>query len=1129
MNKLAIDNARLDAIKKEADEGLFTAARLDLDSCIGSDAFDLTDPVIRARFLRTRAYLALRDNDFVTADVLSSRAKELDDSEDQRILESNIVFLRDGPAKALEKLPVGGTKTTILRSKLLYFLGKPQEGLSLLQKVTATDDESAEFHRVFASLALSSHQYATATLHANQAFSIAPRNFQVRFTCGIVYYYACVPEDLIPRSPDSVPEPFPTFLLTLDKTARLFLRRADQLFSDCLLTLDSNDVLVAPLQLWRLACLSTDPDRKNEATDLARTLLYDKRLDGAVQWIVRYNLDVDLSDWISKSSKAAAEGNSTPEVRRALAWVWIERGDLPKAQALLEVADKDESDADRLSRKLLLSRSYAVGDDFANALAVLENDNDPQLDPVRKMLSDELLASQEARSDRYSNDALGLLARVTKAAADRDWSFVVSHTDELLSRLKTPPAVRVSLLGLYNTKRFADFLKLYDENASWSGLSADSSLRRAHISALWNLNRRSDAVLEAKQLFDEEPTAANGDIYGRLLFESGDLESIAVISRRLRDAADLTPEIALRFATWLQDSSPQDAGILWDRAMDKGVGEELATAALSIADKVGRGQKTEPLIRTIQELAERGTGEVTVQTLEQVLDLNAQIAKANQLASGQYRFGTIPIHIVADMTRMPIFVSHWLEPTLNMRRTPGRWTSVYVRHGSRGSLSRASFSESRILIDTTAVFICDLLGVLPLVTSRFKKVIIPDSIFGLLAEMKDRILPGQPRRIEHIRNIVETIEKHGIRRIPTQNGFTWAQANDGYFVTNLPPIDPKTGNRLELTDIMTQKGLNLTRLISDLATNGTINQWQADKAIQVAGTEGKEPMMGPSIPSGATLLASAVILEYLAEADLLGPILGDGYKLFITEDDSRFLRTRVEEADQRVRFAQDLDRVRQTVRDGVGSGMFELASGALQQPTVLESNARSIAILLETAQTGDLLLVDDRFCNASIHNGKGATVVSTFDVLSSLNAANVLGDEDFFRILLDARRSALFFIPLTSRELRYHLQEARISDGRVAETRSLRDIRRYIGACLSTQAGLRIVAPDDERPFLSSLDDALAEVLRIVEASEARDAFKEYVVMNLHAAEISALRRDIDSNELAAFKSLDSLVHKLET
>jgi len=416
---------------------------------------------------------------------------------------------------------------------------------------------------------------------------------------------------------------------------------------------------------------------------------------------------------------------------------------------------------------------------------------------------------------------------------------------------------------------------------------------------------------------------------------------------------------------------------------------------------------------------------------------------------------------------------------------------------------------------------------LPLLANRFEKAVIPETIFGLLLEMKDRILPGQPNRIDQMRDIVETIEKHGIQRIPTQDGFSWAQANDGYFVTSMPPTDAKSAELIPITESMTRYGLNFRRLISDLFSLNAITQWQADSAIASAGTEGTVDALGATIPRGAKLLCSAVSLEYLDQAKLVGSILTEGFKLYVTDADTRFLVAQVAEADQRMRFAHGLEHVRQIVRDSVASGRFELTVDT-PSATTLESNAHSFAMLLATARSADILLVDDRFCNAHINNDKGARILSTLDVLSALNASEKLSDEDLFRSLLDARRGGLFFIPLSSSELHFHLKSTRIHEGHVLESRSLRIIRHYIGASLSPAVGLRLVSPDDERPYLHTLDDALAASIDLCQTSDNADAWREYIVVTLHAAEISALRKAVDSNELSAFRSLDDLVRRLE-
>jgi hypothetical protein len=106
-------------------------------------------------------------------------------------------------------------------------------------------------------------------------------------------------------------------------------------------------------------------------------------------------------------------------------------------------------------------RMYIANGDAANARALL-----PSLQPeVARILEVELLAAEV----RGAGDTSDLAARFETLARESDdpqfllracqehgragrWAPVVPHVDELLSRIPTPPALRLEIYALYNTR-----------------------------------------------------------------------------------------------------------------------------------------------------------------------------------------------------------------------------------------------------------------------------------------------------------------------------------------------------------------------------------------------------------------------------------------------------------------------------------------------------------------------------------------------------------------------------------------------------------------------------------------------------------------------------------------------------
>ena len=104
-------------------------------------------------------------------------------------------------------------------------------------------------------------------------------------------------------------------------------------------------------------------------------------------------------------------------------------------------------------------------------------------------------------------------------------------------------------------------------------------------------------------------------------------------------------------------------------------------------------------------------------------------------------------------------------------------------------------------------------------------------------------------------------------------------------------------------------------------------------------------------------------------------------------------------------------------------------------------------LLRFTPQTEDVICVDDRFTNGFAHRD-GAPVVSLMELLEVLRINNKINQSKLFEIYLKLRMANTRFIPLTSKEIFFHLEQARIVDGQLVETLELSVLRRYLASCL---------------------------------------------------------------------------------
>ncbi len=487
-----------------------------------------------------------------------------------------------------------------------------------------------------------------------------------------------------------------------------------------------------------------------------------------------------------------------------------------------------------------------------------------------------------------------------------------------------------------------------------------------------------------------------------------------------------------------------------------------------------------------------------------------------------YRNGDVPIHLIADAERLPLAVTHLVESELNQSRKPEEWNPTYVRHGGRGPLVDGVAGTA--LVDMTALVTLHYLGLLMLMPKLFSKVILPVQASAMLHGMSERIETAQPERIRYLKQVLSAIRGRVIAVVPTQDPYTWATASAGFFVTSVPSVDFKTHEIVPLSETMSEVTVNLRRLIDSLVALGLLTSWQREDALRILGTEGAVAPAGPTITRPAKLLFDSAHVGLMQEAQLLQPLIIGNFELYISEPSRRFVQWQVDEAEKRDQAASKLAGLMDVIRDGVDRGLFHFRGTG--RSSELGANADAISALLEEAQVGEKLFVDDRYCNRFERTEKGAAVLSSFDVTATLRSNGAIQDDEYYRVLHVGRRSGLLFIPVEVDEILHHLTNAPISDGHVQETARLIALRRYLGGALR-QPGIHLVVtgPSDERIFLRMLDDAMRAA---VEASSGKPEWLEYLMSDLRAAQLSAIRQGLDggtSNE-AWLGSVDQIVER---
>jgi hypothetical protein len=1115
-----LTDARITELRRHLIEGRFRRFKNELEIELRSPELGGAASAVKAALYRLVARAALFDSDIGRAKEFHNKAAALVDDEDANVLAADIIYHESTAQAALEAIRGHGIASN--RSRALYMLlaGRAPEGLRILEAISDGASTDAEFQRVLALLRLANGQYAGAGVAVERAVQLDPRSFVIQQAAGIVPFFSCYPVAFLPRQLFIPFDPVPSELLNLDDAHIEMLRDAKTHFDAALTALDTDDKGRGLLELWRLAVLAVNPHTKTAAVETAKTLLSRQApVDEAVQWSFMHKLDAH-EYWVKEAQAALSRDAERPSQRLMLGWLGIESGNLDEAVDLLMSASQGESVAERTQRKVLLTRAFVEKQELDKADAALEGETSEDVRRLRAFVRE-----LKAGEDNDSGPA-AVLTQARQAAARGEWTFVDKNANVLLEQFRSRLAIRLVLCAWFQTKQYARFLDLYESDGGWTGLKHDGLIWRLYSLSLWYTGQRTAALAEMRSLFEQQPSVDSAHFYAYMLFESGDLNGIASIAPKVAQLEDLTPEIALEFAHALQSTHPHEGAILWDKAMTLGVPENLVVEALGVAYRVNREAQTESLILRMQDLAAEGKGGVTRGNYSQLLEVVKQSRERAIELTAKYRNGDIPIHLIADSEHLPLFSTHYIEPTLNRGRQPEYWSPIYVRAGNRPEIKLA-IRDKIILLDTTSVIVAHYLGIFIKLMSVTERVIVPAETSTLLYRMRERLSPSQPGRAKYFEQLLSAINGRMITVVPNQDLVEWASNNNGYVISSIPKINVRTGETEHLDAKAVDVTINLRRLVETLQEQHILSSWDKERVFRTLASEASIDAAGPSPKPNAKLIVDAGQIELMQQAQLLRPLVTAGYELFITSDGRAFIQNEVQEASRRDEAATQVQTLIDTFRDGLLSAKVQPLTASLDlAEDRLGTNARALGCLTETASPDNIVVIDDRFCNRLEQSGTKAIVVSVFDCLSALQREGDIDDDTYYHALQVARASGMLFIPVTSEEIIYHLYRAPIQEGSLVETSELRTIRQYIGGSLR-QPGLHVVPYGnyDEREYVRSLDDALA--LTVATVSE-NGAMTDYLLRRMEAAELSAIRKSLDAFRFAeAMVAIEELVRRL--
>lgn len=1109
----------------------------------------------KAKLLRFEANVVLQlTGDIARAKELADEAHILAPSDSESILRAMIAYTESGPEAAL---PILAEQQDLhsrnLKAAFLLQMGRADEGRAFLNVETIGLQPNAETFRLRALVNLQAKAINQAQLDIQKAAELAPRWESIRYTFAVINYFSSLSLAALPNAIVPWPEPVAWPLVKQDDESVERLRTARTVFEDLITEAGQDAEERGRLQAWRLACLANDLEQQDAAVECCQTVLVEDATDfRALSWAVARNFEIDLSN-SEFALEALVQANSAtvPHVL-ALAGCYIRS---QKADATIQLLDTQKP----LFEKAHLLPMWTL---WYVQLLVADGQGDLALAYVDQMPAGEaaqlaqivVLSAQTGQGGDWqraleSIEALHagtqnpkyLLDSCELAARFGNWEYVADRSEELVESLETEMALKLAVYGTFNTRRFEVCLHLLNRNAKLchhDKLPAD--LQRARAFCYQALGILPSAIAELERLAQQDPTLENLAALAQARFDMGDLKGLVIVGRQLSKHRDLAPEIALQIAQSIQLEDLTLAQTLWRKANAQGLSDDLVGVALDLGYRLGldRDRELRELNVRVGRLGQEGRGGVFMKRIEDIAEMVVQWREHRAQIEQLYLDGKAPIHFVAEQLHLSLVDLYRYRLSVNEIAPNLVNPHLLARHGGRpippGFPNQAP--EWRLHLDITSLLLANHLDVLDTVERAFAPLRIPAEVIPALIYMRNKIAPHQPSQLEICNQMVRLAEQgvfqvvmaddsdilpDEIARLAEDLGVEWlslfaqASASGGYLVDFLPLRKQGTSQVLsDLPAAITQRVINCRSILEALRAQGLLSDEDYAQALDRLGDQGHVPPSQEVPGFDVPLYFHANTPDILIGAGIFRDVCAQ-FQVFIEQREMDQAKATVKGYQQSQEIDRWLESLIARLHQGLESGSYKALpqfvdkerwskDDRIESPEIL----CLFSLLRYEAKEGDVIWIDDRFGN-SFARRDATPIITIIEVLKGLVGAQELSKAAYYEKLDRLRAANVRFIPIEPDEIQHHLEQAKIKDGVVLETRQLTNLRHYVAACLFQSRILQSPSPPGNMPnpngeiafplnFHHALTQSFIELWQANMGDDVRVARAEWILTNLY-------------------------------
>lgn len=510
----------------------------------------------------------------------------------ERDLESALNFLQD-------KSDVDSLN---LKAAILLEMGDRRTCQEVFENIIANESDihaNAETHRLKAIFHLLSREINHAQLEIQKAVELSPNWESVRYTNAVVEYYSSLSPAAQQTEHISWPVPVIEGLVKADGESLIRLRNAVSIFRELADHPEKSDEERITFEVWYLACLSNDPDQRDNAVDHAKSILQIDKTDfRTIAWIIARQFEVDLEQSTKALKELVKNGLASLPQIMVLATIDQSEGKAKKATYLLEKtrAQFTEQDAEKTWGLWYALSLVQQGSPDAALKFIEKSVESNKLRHAKNQALraialgsgswDELLQELD-QGYRETGDPNLFLGYYQVLLEMKDWSAAADRGEELLAVIQTGQALRLSAIATYNAQQFQKCFELLEKKrALFRNNILPPDLKQLRIDCMQSLGMLSEAVIEAEKNALDKPTAENLITFINVSYNKGDFRRLVMAAKKLMHITELPSHVSLQLAHMVQGEDVELARSLWKKSLTE-IPDALVAGAFALGHRLG--------------------------------------------------------------------------------------------------------------------------------------------------------------------------------------------------------------------------------------------------------------------------------------------------------------------------------------------------------------------------------------------------------------------------------------------------------------------------------------------------------------------------------------------------------------